>query len=79
MTTTEAIEYLSERGRNVSGYALRKWCEKGWIVGAFKAPGGWWDIPAAGLETFIAQHMPHRRKQLRAVRVVREVLERSPD
>lgn len=79
MTTTEAIEYLSERGRKTTAHKLRKWCERGWIVGAFKPPGGQWDIPASGLDTFIAQHMPHRRKQIRAIRAIREINERSTD
>jgi len=36
--------------KGVDRSTVRRWCERGYVKGAYQTPGGHWRIPAAWLE-----------------------------
>ena len=69
MRMHEAVRHL---GGWFSATTIRRWCERGWIEGAWRAPGGNWDIPAEGLDAFVAKQAPRQKKQRENVRSLQE-------
>lgn len=59
LTTGQASELLGERWNERT---IRRWCDRGLIEDAARAPGGWWKIPRESLWRTVDRFTPRRRR-----------------